>query len=53
MTALLLVLVVVLVFSLAAVRMVRRWDPPYVGVHERRGRHRQRDWEQSISCNKD
>jgi hypothetical protein len=45
MEAVLLALVVVLVFSLAAARMVRRWDPPYQGVHERRGRHRARDWE--------
>lgn len=44
MEAVLVVLVVVLVFSLAAWRMVTRWDPPYVGLHEARGRHRRPDW---------
>lgn len=44
MDAALLVLVVVLVLSLAAWRMVERWDPPYRGTHEPRGRHRSRDW---------
>lgn len=45
MEAILLAVGVLGVFLLAARRMVHRWDPPYQGVHERRGRHRHRDWE--------
>lgn len=47
MEGVLLVVGAVGTFLLAAWRMVVRWDPDprYRGVHERRGRHRHRDWE--------
>lgn len=37
-------LLMVVGVSLAAWRVVRSLDPPYRGVHERRGRHREREW---------
>lgn len=41
----LVALILVVGAFLAAWTAWRAVDPPYRGVHERRGRHRQRDWE--------
>ena len=48
MEAVLLVALVLGVLALAAARMVHRWDPPYRGLHEGRGRHRRPAWDERL-----
>ena len=48
MEALLLAVLVVAVLSLAVWDAWRRLDPPYQGLHERRGRHRRPAWDERL-----